>query len=223
MKMTLTFLTLNLMICVFSQDTTITTSRENIPPQAVIGFEDIKTLFAGQEYTINVSVSGDNPIVISAKNAEVKLIEDSKKSTGGLRYSITPIKAGTVSVTIGYKREDGKTISLLMRMFSVIDFPPPSIEINRLKSGSVIKKLSDSTEIKCLYPMNTGIQDNFEVKSWEIKTGKKIFKGTEAFLSEEFIEYFNNVNDEYIHLTVFLKGNRTEHQKTEAIYLIKKE
>jgi hypothetical protein len=81
-------------------DTTVNTSRENVPLQAVLNIESGKTLFAGQEYTFNITTSGDYQLRLTSKNAKIHLIENSKKSTGGLRYSVTPIDTGKLSITI---------------------------------------------------------------------------------------------------------------------------
>lgn len=206
-----------------SQDTTLITSRGgNIPLQAVLDIETSKILFAGQEYTFALTTSGNYDILLTAKNARIQFIEDSKKSTGGLKYTLTPIDTGTCSITIGNQIDEKRTVGLKMQMFNVINFPIPPIQVGRKKSGDIINMLKDSVEINCSYPKETGIYENYEVTKWEATIGEKTFSGIGTLLSEELIQYINQANNEYMHLTAYLFENKTGHLKSEAIYLIRK-
>ncbi len=208
----------------YSQDTTLITSRgEHIPPKAVLGIESIKSpLYAGQEYTFEVAASGYHDIQLTAKNAKVEFIEDSKNSTGGFRYSITPIKTGTLTITVGIQVNEQKAVSLIMYTYSVINFPIPTIQLDRKSSGEIIDLLRDSSEIKCSYPLESGIFESYEVLKWVAKMGDKEYHGDGNILSEELITIINEANDEYLHLTAFLAENKTGHLKSEAIYLVRK-
>lgn len=184
-------------ISAYSQDTTLITTRGgNIPLQAVLDIETSKILYAGQEYTLTLTTSGNYDIRLTAKNARIQLIEDSKKSTGGLRYTVTPIDTGTCSITIGNQIDEKRTVSLNMQMFNVINFPIPPIQIGRKKSGEIINIIKNSVEINCSYPKETGIYENYEISKWEAKIGEKTFSGSGALFSEELIKYINQTNDE---------------------------
>lgn len=207
----------------YSQDTIIITARgENIPLQAVVNIEASKILYAGQEYTFVLTTSGHHDIHLTAQNAKVQLMEDSKKSTDGLRYNVTPIDTGTCSITISNQINEKRIVNLTMQMFSVINFPIPPIQIGGKKSGEIIHTLKDNLEINCSYPQETGINDRYEVTKWEAKIGEKTFSGNGTLLSNELIKYINQANDEYIHFIATLAENKTGHFKSEAIYLIRK-
>lgn len=188
MKSIITFTIMLFSLSAYSQDTTVITTRgENIPLQAVLDVESSKVLYAGQDYTFALTTSGNYDIILTAKNARVQLIENSKKSTGGLRYTVTPIDSGTCSITIGNQIDEKRTVSLKMQMFSVINYPVPPIHINRMSSGEIIKTIDDSTQIVCSYPKETGIYENYDVSKWEATVGEKSFSGTGFLLSEELI------------------------------------
>ncbi len=203
------------------KDVTINTSRKNIVPQAVLDVESTQTLYAGQEYTFNVTTSGNYDIRITAQNAKIEFVELSKKMTGGLIYKVTPIAPGKLSMTV-WNVIDAKTkCSLIGRNFDVIDYPVPPIQLSNQTGGQFIEQMQDSTNITCAYPREQGIFESYEIKSWKATIGDKTFTGEGSMLSEEIIQYINQVDNEFMHMVVELNKNKTGHQSSEAIYLIK--
>lgn len=223
MKTLISLIIVLLSVNLYSQDTTLITARgENFLLQAVLDIETTEILYAGQEYTFTITTSGNYDIRLTAKNAKVQFVEDSKKSTGGLIYTVTPIDTGSCSITIMNQIDEKRIVSLKMQKFNVINFPIPPIQIDSKKSGEIIDRLKDKVEITCSYPKETGIYENYEVLRWEAKIGEKTFNGKGTLLSKELINYINQANDEYMHLSIILADNKTGHLKSEAIYLIRK-
>lgn len=223
MKSIIVFSIILFSVNVYSQDTTLITKRgENIPLQAVLDVEGSKILYAGQEYTFALTTSGNYDIRLTAKNAKVKLIENSKKSTGGFRYTITPIDTGTCSITIGNQIDEKRSVSLKMQMFQVVSYPIPPIQINGVSSGEIIKSIGERAQITCSYPKETGINENYEISKWKATVGDQSFSGTGSVLSEELVQYIKRIDNEYMYLMVDLYENKTNHFKSEGIYLIKK-
>lgn len=203
-------------------DTTVNTSRDNPTLQAVLNVESKRILFAGQEYVFNLTTSGQYDIRITAKNAKVELIEESKRTTGGFRYKVTPINPGEMSMTIRNVINEKSQVSLLGQTYSVINYPTPPIQLVGADNGQILDTINDSTTIICAYPFEYGINDTYEVKSWTGKIGDKVYFGNGPLLSMELINYINQVDNEFLHLRVELFENKTGHNETEGVYLIKK-
>ena len=202
-------------------DVTINTSRKDVPLQAVLNIESSNVLFAGQGYTFNLTTSGQYDVRLTAENADIELIKESKKSTGGLRYKVTPIAPGNLSMTISNVIDEKSKVSLSAYNFRVIDYPIPPIQLYKHGGGQIIEQLKDSTKLICAYPSESGIFDSYEIKSWKASIGNKTFTGDGSLLSAEIINYINQADNEFIHLVVELKKNKTGHLSTEAIFLIK--
>lgn len=202
-------------------DTKLITSRKDFPLQAVIGLDALNVLYKGQEYTFSITSSGTYDISVTSKNAEIKLIDDSKKGTGGLRYLVTPIDTGECSISVGNYINETRSVSLVRYTYKVIDFPMPPLQINNIQSGQIITQLSDSTEIKCSFPELSGIFESYEIKSWEVIIGSKTFEGKGNLFTKELIQYINQTKKEFLHLKVKLLKNKTGHNSSEGIYLIR--
>lgn len=225
MKSILTFTLTIILATAYTQDTTVIISRnqnQQIPLQAVLELESVKTLFVGQEYTFNLTSSGYYDIRITTANASVKLIEESKKSTGGFRYSFTPKETGKCAIIISNQIDEKKVVDLKMQTFQVINYPIPPIHIQKISSGNSIMKLDNASEITCEYSKETGIFEKYEIISWEAIISEKTFGGNGTMLSKELIQHVNEVDHKYMRLTVFLKANKTGHLSSEGIYYIKK-
>lgn len=203
-------------------DTTLTTSRdEEIPLQAVVNLASINKLYVGQEYMFVITTSGYFDVRVTFKNAKVKLIEESKRETGGLRYTVTPIEPGTLSISVYNVTDKGSQVSLLANSYSVSKSPPPSIRITGLTDSQIITNLKDSTTIQCSYPMGSGLFfKNYKVVKWSATIGDKVFTGKGDLLSKELIQYINNLEKGFLHLKITLDENNTGHLTSEAVYLI---
>lgn len=199
----------------------INTSRKKVPLQAVLNLESTKVLYAGQEYTFSLTTSGQYDIRLTAQNAKIELIEDSKKSTGGLRYKITPIEPGKLPLTIWNVIDEKSNVSLSAYNFNVINYPVPPIQLSNHFGGQIIEQIKDSTNLLCAYPRESGIYDTYEIKSWKATIGDKTFSGIGSKLSGEIINYINQADNEFMHLVIELNENKTGHLLSEAIFLIK--
>ena len=204
-------------------DTTLITSRENVPLQAVADIQGIHILYTGQEYTFNLVTSGDYDIRITAKNARVSILEDSKKSTGGLRYKVIPVEPGECSILISNQINESRVVSLKKQVYFVMDCPMPPLYLNRIQSGQIINDLKDSVKIECHYPQEMGIDDNYTVESWSVDVGDKSFSGTGNLLSSDLIKYCRVNNDELLHIKAVLRANNTDHTRSEGIFILRLE
>lgn len=202
-------------------ETKLTTSRKDFPLQAVVNLDVQNVLYKGQDYTFSITSSGDYDLRVTAKNAQIKLIEDSKKGTGGLRYTVTPIDTGECQIHVGNVIDEKRSVSLVMYFYKVINYPMPPLQLNEFQSGQIISQLSDSTELKCAYPKESGVFESYEIKSWEVEIGDKTFTGKGNFLSNELIQFVNQKENEFLHIKVNLFKNRTGYSISEGIYLIR--
>jgi len=204
-------------------DTVVITSRKDVPLQAVLDIETSEVLYAGQEYVFRVTASGDYDLRLTVKNAIVQLSEESKRNTGGLTYTLTPIDTGECMIGISNQINETRTVGLKTQFFKVINYPVPPLKIGRVRSGEIINSLlNDSTEIICSYPDKTGVYDEYEVESWTVKIGDKGFSGTGSLLTKELIQCLNHTDNEFLLLEVILEQNKTGHLKSEGVYLIRK-
>ena len=117
--------------------------------------------------------------------------------------------------------DEERSVSLKMQSFQVKEYPAPTILFSKQNSGQILSELSDSTELICAIPWDAGIDNKFEIQSWEIKVGEKVFTGNGPLLTKELIEYFNQSNDEYVHVNVNLAHNKTGYKTAESVYLIR--
>lgn len=212
-------------INLFAQnDTTlITTSRnEEIPLQAVVNLASIHKLYAGKEYMFEILTSGYFDIRVTFKNAKVKLIEESKRQTGGLRYLVTPVEPGPLSISVFNVTDKGRQVSLLANSYWVSNSPPPNIRLTGLANSQIISNLKDSTTLQCSYPIGSGLfVKNYKVVKWSATIGDKNFTGEGDLLSKELIQYINNLEKGFLHLKITLDENNTGHLNSEAVYLIR--
>ena len=202
-------------------ETTLITSRKDFPLQAVVDLDVLNILYKGQDYTFSITSSGTYDLKVTAENGQIKLIEDSKKGTGGLRYTVTPIDTGECSISVGNYINETRSVSLVKYFYTVIDYPTPPIQIQGIQSGQILSQLSETAELKCAYPVESGIFDSYEIKSWEVIIGSKTFEGKGNLLSNELIQYINETEKEFLHLRVKLVKNKTGHISSEGIYLIR--
>jgi len=207
----------------FSQETVVITSRENVPLQAVMNIGAGNILYAGQEYTFTITTSGEYDIRLETTNVKVHLIEESKLRTGGLSYVITPIDTGWCSIGISNQIDENRTVGLKTHNFKVINYPVPPLRLKGIWWPSqIISNLKYPSEIQCAYNRETGIWDSYEIESWTAKIGNKKFSGQGSLLSEELIQYVNEVDNQYLHFKVVLCENKTGHLKSDGIYYIRK-
>lgn len=203
-------------------DTIVITSRKNVPPQAVLDLESSNILYAGQEYTFWVTTSGVYPLRLTVKNGKVRLDKSSKKTTGGLKYTFTPLEPGECSIGIGNQMDEKRSVGLKAYLFQVIDCPMPPLSLKGMPNSQIITDLKESTEIQCAFPKETCLHDSYEIKSWSATIGDKVFSGQGSILTEELIQYVNQVNHQYLHFEVLLSENKTGHLRSEGIYRIRR-
>lgn len=202
-------------------ETKLITSRKDFPLQAVSKLDVKNILYKGQEYIFSITSSGDYDLSITAINAKIELIEESKKGTGGLQYSVTPIDTGECQIHVGNIINEKRSVSLVMYIYQVINYPMPPLQLNEFQSGQIISQLADSTALICAYPKESGIFESYEIKSWEVKIGDKIFTGKGNLLSDEVIQFVNKKENEFLHIKVNLFKNKTGYSISEGIYLIR--
>ncbi len=203
------------------KDKVIITKRDEMPLKAVMNLSASRTLYVGQEYTLNVSVSGNQPIKLVANNAQIEIDESSKRNTGGLTYFVTPIDTGKVYISIGIMAEKN-SVSLLAQNYSAVNYPVPPIHLGGVSSGPIISTLNEVTELKCHYPMEQGIFETYKIVSWKATIGEREFEGNGNQLSQELIQFANEQQEAFLHIEVELAKNKTGHSKSEGVYLIRK-
>lgn len=204
------------------EETKIITSRKDFPLQAVIGLDTPPVLYAGQEYAFCATSSGNFDLVVTTHNAKLKLIESSKKGTGGLVYILTPIDTGECTISVGNQTAE-RHFSLVKYHYSVINYPVPPLHLNNINSGQIITNLDDLTTIECSYSKETGVFDTYEIKSWEASIGNKTFNGKGNMLSKEMIDFVNQTPYEFLHLKVELDENKTGHSISEGVFMIRQD
>ena len=147
--------------------------------------------------------------------------EGSSRGTGPMRYKLTPLDTGKCYVTIGVQLEEKRSVQLLRKSFNVINYPTPPIHISNSISGEVIGNLDDSTSIVCKYPTSSGVYDSFEIKSWKVQLGDKVFKGKGNLLTNEVMQA---INDSETNSTLFveveLSENKTGYTSSKGVFII---
>ncbi len=203
------------------KDKVIITKRDEMPLKAVMNLSASRTLYVGQEYKLDVSISGNQPIKVSYKNAEIAIDVSSKRNTGGLTYFVTPLDTGKVYISIGIMTEKS-FVSLLAQYYDAVNYPVPPIHFSGVSSEPIISTLNEVTELKCHYPKEQGIFETYNIVSWKATIGERIFEGKGNLLSNELILFVNEQQEAFLHMEVELAKNKTGHSKSEGVYLIRK-
>jgi hypothetical protein len=204
-------------------DTTLITKRDpNSILQGSISLDSYTELFVGQKYTFEILVSAEHDILVRCQNAEIEIIENSRISTGALRYTVVPLDTGECRIRVGVRIDEKSSKTLLLKYYPVVNYPSPPIYISGIMSGEVIQNLDDSSLLKCHYPTGSGVFDSYKIKSWTAQVGDRTFEGTDAELSKELINVINNAEDRSIlHITIKLDKNKTGYTNTEGVFIIR--
>ena len=204
-------------------DTTLITERESYRSlHGSVNLEAYTELFVGQEYTFEVLASTEYDLFVRCQNAEIEIIEKSHKSSGALRYTVVPLDTGKCRITVGVRIDEKTSKSLLLKYYSVVNYPPPPIYISGIMSGEVIHNLNESSLLKCNYPTGSGVFDSYKIKSWTAHIGDRTFKGTDTELTKELIDVINKVeNQSILHIIIELYENKTGYTNTEGVFIIR--
>lgn len=203
--------------------TQLITEREpNAILKASIGIQSNHELFVGQEYSMEIVVSGEFDIAVNYTNMHVDLDESSARFTGPLRYSITPIDTGYCSITAGVLTPKGGSISLFMKTFKVVEYPTPPLNIGSISSGEVLQNVDKSSLFSCHYSPSSGIDELYPIESWRAELNGKIYEGNEETFTAELIDAINNCSERsFLHLSAKLLENSTGHLESEGVFIVK--
>lgn len=199
---------------------TIVESRKDVPLQAVVGLDANPQLFVGQNYLLSIGVSSEHDVKIDFTNLKAELMEVSKRSTGGLMYTVTPLDTGTCWVSVGVITETSRH-GLLSSRFQAIPYPVPPVFLSETCTGEVLSTLPDDAKLTCKYPRGSGVYDNYTIDSWTARLGEQTFNGKGNTVSRELIEAVNKHSAEQIlRITANLSENKTGHVRSEAVFIV---
>lgn len=190
------------------------------------GTIDISTkpeLFVGHEYYFTMfSNKGSFDLEIKSENLKVTLDEETKKSTGGLGFTVVPLDTGECSIMLSVGNDNKRVSSLILRPFHASVYPMPPVFISSIRSGELIHELTETAKISCEYGMEYGIYESYPIKSWKATFGNIEFSGTGTTLSKELIDAVNQApTNDVLRLTVELGENKTGYTTSEAVFILK--
>lgn len=215
------FLIASINVVAQKEKSIIKSRKENVPLQAVASLDASTKLFKGQEYTLSIVASSEHDMKITTKNARIELAEGGDKSTGGMIYKFTPIDIGECGIWVGLILDEKRQTSLLYKFFDVIEYTTPPIHLNENITGSIIKQIDDSIELKCHYLPSTGVFDEYTIIKWKVKYDNQEYIGNGSFLSKELMEILSKSNSKSVlQIEVELENNKTGFTKSEGIYII---